>query len=83
MSQAEMTAHHLYRTMHLDTVSEDVKRQLMILMLSTSSESDEVVPIQIPKSYDEAIQMGAQPLECVREELHDYVNQLAEDYDIR
>lgn len=34
MSHAELTAHRIYDTMHLDSVSEEVKRHLIILLLS-------------------------------------------------
>ena len=42
MSHAELTAHRLYNSMHLDSVSEEVKRHLIILMLSKSSEDNDL-----------------------------------------
>lgn len=87
MSNAELTAHRLYDTMHLDSVSEDVKRHLITLILSKSCEdADESVSasaIGIPQSYEEALQMGATDLEYAREELHTYVSKLTDQYDLQ
>lgn len=86
MSHAELTAHRLYDTMHLDNISEEVKRHLIILMLSKSSAdeeaNDDTETIKVPQSYDEALQMGAIELAFAREDLHAYVDKLSEEYDL-
>lgn len=85
MSHAELTARKLYDTMQLSSVSEDVKRHLMILMLSQVSEQTPETSdnIEIPSSVEEAMQMGAMDIEDVRKDLHNYVDQLAKDYDLQ
>lgn len=87
MSHAELTAHRLYKTMHLDCVSEEVKRHLIILMLSDSSaeveEKDNTEAITVPQSYEEALQMGAMELSLAREELHTYAEKLSEEFDLQ
>ena len=85
MSHAELTARKLYDTMQLNSVSEDVKRHLMILMLSQVSEQTPETSdnIEIPSSVEEAMQMGAMDIEDVRKDLHNYVDQLAKDYDLQ
>lgn len=87
MSHAELAAHRLYDTMHLDNVSEEVKRHLIILMLSKPSVDEEVDDntdtIKVPQSYDEALQMGAVELSFAREDLHAYVDKLSEEYDLQ
>lgn len=79
MSHAELTARKLYDTMQLSSVSEDVKRHLMILMLSQVSEQTPETSdnIEIPSSIEEAMQMGAMDIEDVRKDLHNYVDQLS------
>lgn len=79
MSHAELTARKLYDTMQLSSVSEDVKRHLMILMLSQVSEQTPETSdnIEIPSSVEEAMQMGAMDIEDVRKDLHNYVDQLS------
>lgn len=86
MSHAELTAHRLYDTMQLGSVSEEVKRHLMILMLSNvaSEESaDATNVVKIPLSYEEALNMGAQDVEFAREDLHAYVDKLTADYNLQ
>lgn len=85
MSNAEIKAHQLYDAMKLDDVSEDVKRHLMILILSKYSTESPVEQDghQIPMSYREALQMGAMDLELAREELHKYVDDLSKEFGIR
>ncbi len=85
MSHAEQTARKLYDTMQLNCVSEDVKRHLMILMLSQTSDNsfESSGHLEMPNTYEEAIHMGAKDIEDVRKDLHDYVDQLAKDYDLR
>ena len=86
MSHAELTAHRLYDTMQLGSVSEEVKRHLMILMLSNvvSEESgDATNVVKIPLSYEEALNMGAQDVAFAREDLHAYVDKLAADYNLQ
>lgn len=77
MSTAEITARHLYDSMHLANVNEDVKRHLMILILS------ETENIYTPSSYDEALAMGAVDLEDARKELHSYAEELSVKYGIK
>lgn len=79
MSHAELTARKLYDTMQLSSVSEDVKRHLMILMLSQVSEQTPETSdnTEIPSSVEEAMQMGAMDIEDVRKDLHNYVDQLS------
>lgn len=87
MSHAELAAHRLYNTMHLDSVSEEVKRHLIILMLSNSyvdtEKTDNTDVIQVPQSYEEALRMGATELASAREELHAYVDKLSVEYDLQ
>ncbi|MCQ2243127.1 MAG: hypothetical protein MJZ32_02595 [Bacteroidaceae bacterium] len=85
MSHAEQTARKLYDTMQLNSISEDVKRHLMILMLSQTSDNslDLSESLEMPNSYEEAIRMGAKDIEDVRKDLHAYVDQLAKDYDLQ
>lgn len=54
MSHAELTAHRLYNSMRLDSVSEEVKRHLIILMLSKSSEHDDLEDVAKKISIDDA-----------------------------
>jgi len=77
MSTAEITARNIYESMHLGSMSEDVKRCLMILMLS---ESDN---ISVPSSYEEALAMGAIDLEEARKELHSYAEKLSVKYGMK
>lgn len=86
MSHAELTAHRLYDTMQLGSVSEEVKRHLMILMLSDSvseDASDTTNVVNVPLSYEEALGMGAQDVELAREDLHAYVDKLTAEYDLQ
>ena len=85
MSHAEQTARRLYDAMQLNSISEDVKRHLMILMLSqTSDNSFEISErLEFPNTYEEAVRMGAKDIEEVRKDLHAYVDQLANDYDLQ
>lgn len=87
MSNAELAAYRLYNTMHLASVSEEVKRHLIILMLSNPSDEaemeDNADAIKIPQSYEEALQMGAVELTCAREELHAYANKLSKEYNLQ
>ena len=71
MSTAEITARHLYDSMHLSSMNEDVKRYLMILILSESKS------ICAPSSYEEALAMGAINLEDARKKLHSYAEELS------
>ncbi len=54
MSHAELTAHRLYNSMCLDSVSEEVKRHLIILMLSKSSEHDGLENVAKKIAIDDA-----------------------------
>lgn len=85
MSYAELTANRLYEAMHLDSVSDEVKRHLIILMLSKPNKDKDMLDdgIKIPQNYQEAIEMGGMDLEMAREELHSYVDELATQYDIK
>lgn len=85
MSYAELTANRLYEAMHLDSVDDEVKRHLIILMLSKPSNSkvENRDGINIPQNYQEAIDMGAIDVEMAREELHSYIDELATQYDIK
>lgn len=87
MSHAELTAHKLYDTMHLDNVSEEVKRHLIILMLSNptveKNENNVADNIKVPLNYEEALQMGAVELAFAREELHAYADELSEEYHLQ
>lgn len=78
MSYAELTANRLYEAMHLDSVDDEVKRHLIILMLSKPSNSKgiEKDDVKFPMNYQEAIDMGAIDVEMAREELHSYVDEL-------
>ena len=85
MSHAELTAHQLYETMHLGSISDEVKRHLIILMLSSPKKECEAedVHIHIPMSYDEAMMMGAVDIKTAREELHSYIDELTEEFDLK
>ena len=77
MSTAELTARHLYDAMNLAYVSDDVKRFLIIMMLSEPERVD------VPSSYEESLSMGAMDLETAREELHSYADELSAKYGMK
>lgn len=85
MSYAELAAHQLYDSMQLDNVSEEVKRHLIILMLSNPEKKQDVQEheTRVPLNYAEAIEMGAIDIEMAREDLHSYVDELAIQYDLK
>lgn len=55
----------------------------MILLLTVPKQQKDDSESHIPLSYAEAMQMGAKDIEMVREDLHTYVDQLAEEYKIQ
>lgn len=78
MSQAEITARRIYDTMHLGSVTDEVKHHLVLLLSDTTSDA-----IQVPSTLQEALEMGAMDLESAREELHTYADTLAKEYDLK
>ena len=71
MGYAELAAHKLYDSMQLDTVSNEVKRQLMLLILSkTTIDATKDVQLPNPMSLDEAMNMGAVDIETARKRMH-------------
>lgn len=68
--------------MQLRDIDDEVKRHLMILLLTVPKQKEEVGNI-VPLNYEDALQMGARDIEMVREDLHAYVDQLAEEYNIQ
>lgn len=84
MCHAEMVAGDLYKTMNLDSIGEDVKRHLMILLLSNLKISqNQPESIVVPQSLDEAMKLGAVELEVARKGLHNYVDGLVNDFDLK
>ena len=77
MSTAELTARHIYNTMHLADINEDVKKHLIILMLSEPEKTC------VPSSYEESLALGAMDLEDARKELHSYANELSDKYGMK
>jgi len=84
MSKAEIAAHQLYDAMQLDKVSDEVKKHLMILILSGNKQDEAYSSaIHTPVDYREALQMGAMDIEMAREELHDYIDELSTEFSIK
>lgn len=86
MSYAEATARQLYDSIHLDSVSNDVKRQLMILILSNATDGNSYPETQdfvVPHTLEEAVDLGAVDLESARKELHSYADGLTKEYDLK
>lgn len=81
MSAAERTARKVYREYNLGILPEDVKRQLMILFLTSPSEIDDVENSSLPnisvealrtsaeKSYQEAVRGEGRPVDELLDEL--------------
>lgn len=66
--------------MQLGQIDDEVKRHLMILLLTVPKQQNDDSESHIPLNYEEAMQMGAKDIEMVREDLHTYVDELAEEY---
>lgn len=85
MSYAELTANKLYDQMQLGSLNEDVKKHLMILLLKSGIEDvrDGFVSEEIPSSYEQALSMGAVDIESARQDLHSYVDELSQEFNLR
>lgn len=76
MSRAELKAHEIFFSMQLANIDDEVRRHLMILLLTVPQQNDQD-NVVIPRNYEEALRMGAKDAEFVREDLHKYVEELA------
>jgi len=85
MSNAEQMAYKIYEDMHLDTMDDEV-RECLIGLLTMGQKEDvqyDETPLPDFNSYEEAMALGGVDIETFGKEMHEYIDQLCDRYDIK